>query len=229
MLADICVKVAITYTSSGSETRIDEVVQQITDFGNGAIAIKVQADLRETDAPERIVKATCDVLGDSVDILVNNAGFQATKTLGEISVDDFSKHYDLNVRAIVLMCKAVLPHLRRPGRIINIGSTGARQGFAGLSLYCSSKAALEGLTRCYAAELGPLGHTVNAVNPGPVATDLLQGVPQTIVESQKATTPMENRLGTSDDIAQIVGFLAEERSRWVTGQSISATGGWHMI
>ena len=144
-------------------------------------------------------------------------------------MNDFAQHYDLNVRAVVLMTKAVLPRLRRPGRIINISSTGSRQGFKGLSLYCSSKAAVEGLTRCYAAELGPAGHTVNAVSPGPVPTDLLNGVPDEIIESQKNTTPMENRLGTPDDIAQIVGFLVEERSRWVTGQTISATGGWSML
>ena len=222
-------KVTITFTSKNSEEGVDKLVETIACLKNGSAAIKVQADLRDVEAPEKIVQATTKAFGDSVDILVNNAGFQSTRKLEDITIDDFSQHYDLNVRAVILMCKAVLPHLRRPGRIINISSTGSRSGFAGLSLYCSSKAALEGLTRCYAAELGSAGHTVNAVNPGPVATDLLKGVPESIVDGQKASTPVENRLGTPDDIAQIVGFLAEERSRWITGQAISATGGWSML
>ena len=126
------------------------------------------------------------------------------------------------------MSQAVTPYLGRDGRIINIGSVGARCGFKELSLYCSSKAAVEGLTRVSAAELGPKGHTVNTVNPGPVQTDLLDKIPPDIVAMQKSQTPLENRLGRTDDIAQIVAFLAEEGSRWITGQTISASGGWAM-
>ena len=76
--------------------------------------------------------------------------------------------------------------------------------------------------------MGPQGHTVNAVNPGPVQTDVLDGIPTEIVEMQKKSTPVENRIGTTDDIAQIVGFLSEESSRWITGQAISASGGFSM-
>jgi 3-oxoacyl-[acyl-carrier protein] reductase len=84
------------------------------------------------------------------------------------------------------------------------------------------------LTRCLAVELGPKGHTVNAIESGPVQTDLLNGIPEEVVEMQKRRTPAGNRLGTTDDIAQIVGFLADESSRWVTGQAISASGGFLM-
>ena len=195
---------------------------------NGSAAAKVQADLRQVDAPKKIVQATLSAFGDHIDILVNNAGCELVKGLGEISVDDFSYVYDLNVRAVLLMSKEVLPHLRSPGRIINIGSVGARLGFQELSLYCSSKAAVEGMTRCFAAELGPQGHTVNAVNPGPVQTDVLDGIPKDMIEMQKKSTPVNNRLGTTDDIAQVVGFLSEESSRWITGQAISVSGGFHM-
>ena len=126
------------------------------------------------------------------------------------------------------MTKAVIPRLRAPGRIINIGSVGARAGIKELSLYCASKAAVEGFTRSTAAELGAQGHTANTINPGPVETDMLSEVPAETVNMQKQTTPLEKRLGTTDDIAQIVGFLADESSRWVTGQTISASGGWAM-
>ena len=197
-------------------------------MANGSQAIAIKADLRDPAAPDKIVSWTRDHFGDEIDILVNNAGCELVKPLEDLTPEDFSYVYDLNVRAVVLMCKAILPYFKAPGRIINISSVGARFGFKELSLYASSKAALEGLTRCFAAELGDKGHTVNAVNPGPVQTAILENIPKDIVEMQKKTTPVENRLGTTDDIAQIVAFLAEERSRWITGQAISASGGFAM-
>lgn len=216
----------MTYTSPGSEKSVDELVKRVEQLQNGSVAAKVQADLRQVEAPKKIVQATRSAFGDHIDILVNNAGCTLVKGLGDISVDDFSYVYDLNVRAVLLMSKEVLPYLRAPGRIINVSSVGARLGLKELSLYCSSKAAVEGITRCFAAELGHQGHTVNAVNPGPVQTDVLDGIPEEIVEKRKKSTPIENRLGTTDDIAQIVGFLSEESSRWITGQAISTSGGF---
>ena len=218
----------MTFTSPNSEKSVDELVSRIEQLQNGSAAAKVQADLRQVEAPKKIVQATRSVFGDHIDILINNAGCELVRGLGDITVDDFSYVYDLNVRAVLLMSQEVLSYLRPPGRIINVSSVGARLGFKELSLYCSSKAAVEGMTRCFAAELGPQGHTVNAVNPGPVQTDVLDGIPKEIVEMQKKSTPIENRLGTTDDIAQIVGFLAEGSSRWITGQAISASGGFSM-
>jgi 3-oxoacyl-[acyl-carrier protein] reductase len=89
-----------------------------------------------------------------IDILVNNAGTELVKGLEDITPEDFSKVYDLNVGGALLMAPTVLPYLTPKGRIINISSIGSRSGFANLGLYCSSKAALEGLTRCWAAQLG---------------------------------------------------------------------------
>ncbi|KAL6721516.1 hypothetical protein ACLMJK_000620 [Lecanora helva] len=220
--------VTVTFTSQIGAESVDELVNRIESLHNGAKVISVQADLRQVDAPKGIVGETRSAFGDHIDILVNNAGCGLTKPLGEISAEDFSYVFDLNVRAVTLMSNAVLPFLRAPGRIINIGSVGARSGLPGVSLYCSSKAAVEGLTRCFAAELGPKGHTVNTVNPGPVETDILDRIPKEIFEAQKQRTPVEHRLGNTDDIAQIVGFLAEESSRWITGQAISASGGLEM-
>lgn len=126
------------------------------------------------------------------------------------------------------MTQAILPFLPPGGRIINIGSVGARAGFAGLGLYCSSKAALEGLARCWAAELGGNGTTVNCVNPGPVESEMLKNIPKEIVEAQKASTPLEKRVGTVEEVAAVVAWLAGGESRWVTGQSLSVSGGWAM-
>lgn len=221
-------KVVATFTSPSSEKSVDELVKRIEQLQNGSAAAKVQADLRHVDAPDKVVQATRSAFGDHIDILVNNAGCDLVKGLGDISANDFSYVYDLNVRAVLLMSKAALPYLRAPGRIINVSSIGARIGFKDLSLYCSSKAAVEGMTRCFAAELGAQGHTVNTVNPGPVQTDMLDGIPKDRVEMTKKLTPVEYRLGTTDDIAQVVGFLSEESSRWITGQAISASGGFSM-
>ncbi|KAH6715634.1 hypothetical protein BKA61DRAFT_643334 [Leptodontidium sp. MPI-SDFR-AT-0119] len=221
-------KVVITYTSPSSSKSVDELIQRIQNLNNGGDAIGVRADLREPSASQIIVEATLTNFGPNIDILVNNAGVELVKPLQDVTIADFSHVYDLNVRAPLLLTQAVLPHLRAPGRIINLGSVGARAGFKNLSVYCSSKAALEGLTRCWAAELGAHGHTVNCVNPGPVQTQLMENIPKETIEMQKASTPLQNRIGTVDDIAQIVAWLAGDGSRWVTGQVVSASGGWAM-
>lgn len=219
---------AITYTQSKSDAQAQGIVDQIKALDNGSSAIAVRADLRLPHSAKAIVDETIRNFGPHIDILVNNAGVEIIKPLGEITPEDFSTVYDLNVRAPVLLMKGVLPYLRSPGRIVNIASVGARCGFKDLSLYCSSKAALEGLTRCWAAELGVAKHTVNTVNPGPVPSEMLDNIPEYIIDMQKANTPVENRLGTLDDIAQIVAWLASEESRWVTGQALSASGGFAM-
>lgn len=207
---------------------MEALIEKINGLGNGSEAISIKADIRDSLVPQQIVEHTVQAFGTNIDILVNSAGAELVKPLQEITVEDFSSIYDLNVRGPLLMVQAVLPHLRRPGRIINISSVGARHGFKDLSVYCSSKTALEGLTRCWAAELGAAGHTVNAVNPGPVQTQLMENIPKEYIEMQKSQTPVENRIGTVDDIAQIVAWLASEESRWVSGQVLSASGGWAM-
>lgn len=217
-----------TYTSPNSEKHVKELSERIASLDKPSKCISVKADLRKPSSPTEIVRQATAAFGPHIDILVNNAGCEVVKPATDLTIEDFESVYYLNVRAPLLLLQAVEPYLRSPGRIINIASVGARSGFKDLSLYCSSKAALEGMTRCWAAELGDEGHTVNTVNPGPVQSEMLENIPEEIVSMQKKQTPVQKRLGTVDDVAQIVAWLASEESRWVTGQSLSASGGWAM-
>lgn len=220
---------AIVYTSPKSETLANDLVSKIASLDNGSAATTVKANLGQLDAGDNIVAATRAAFGDYIDILVNNAGVEFDRPLLETTAEDYAAIFDVNVRGPLLMTKAVVPHLRAPGRIINVSSVGARCGFAQLALYSASKAALEGLTRGLAAELGDAGHTVNAVELGPTESEMLDNIPKHIVELQKQTTPVQHRIGKVDDIAQVVGWLAEEQSRWISGQTISASGGYTML
>lgn len=217
----------ITYTSSSSDERAEEIVSKIKALDNGSAAIKVRADLRQIESPEQIVEATRSAFGDHIDILVNNAGTGHVKSIADTTAEDIASLFDLNVRGLFLMTKAVLPHLRAPGRIINIGSVAGSVAMPQFSTYSATKGAVGCLTRAWAGELGPAGHSVNSVNPGVVITELADELPPGFIEAHTALTPM-NRSGTLDDVAQIVSFLAEEQSRWITGQSISASGGFYM-
>ncbi|KAK7543546.1 hypothetical protein IWX49DRAFT_609157 [Phyllosticta citricarpa] len=227
-LANRGAKVALTYTSESSAKSTGELVAKINSLGNGAQALGIRANLRELDAPAKIVSETVAAFGESIDILVNNAAVDKVKKLEDLTPEDFDEVMHLNVRGVLLMTQAVVPRLRAPGRIINISSTGARVAVPNYTVYMASKGALESLTRGLSLELGPLGHTANAVAPGPTESDMLNRAPAAVIEHLKATTPV-GRIGRPDDIAGIVGFLAEESSRWVTGQTIAGSGGLHMI
>ena len=186
--------------------------------GIGAGLALELADLKQLDAPEKIVSATREAFGDKIDILVNNAGVLFDRSITETTAEDYSSIFDVNVRAPLLLTAAVVPHLRAPGRIINMSSIGARLGIANLTLYTASKAAIEGVTRSLAQELGIAGHTVNAVAPGPTESEMLGSVPKEVVDVQLKQT--------ADDIARIVAWLCSDDAKWVSGQTISASGGF---
>jgi 3-oxoacyl-[acyl-carrier protein] reductase len=224
--------VVLTYTSASSKKLVADMESEIQSLPHTPKSLSISANLKDVNSPRDIVNSIIIWRGGpektTIDILVNNAGMEMVKPLGEIQPEDFEEVYNLNVRAPILLMQASLPYLPRNGRVINIGSVGGRAGFSNLSLYCSSKAALEGLTRSWAAELGHNGTTVNCVNPGPVQSEMLDNIPKDIVEAQKKSTPIEKRLGTKEEIADVVAWLAGPESRWVTGQTLSMSGGWAM-
>ena len=186
-------------------------------------------------SPDALIQTTLKAFRtEQIHILVNNAGVGDNKPLEDVTLDGYNKLMDVNVRSVIFMTQAVLPFLPPKsqgggGRIINLSSISARGGYPTQSVYAASKAAVEGLTRVWATELGHnYGVTVNAVNPGPVDTDMYQAAgPLHLarMEEQNKKVPAGQRCGTVEDIGDIITFLAEPRSRWVTGDVICANGG----
>ncbi|KAI5461028.1 putative gluconate 5-dehydrogenase [Mariannaea sp. PMI_226] len=217
--------VVLTYNSARTEA--DKVAQSISDLGREAVVIQGQGTDRS--APERIVAAAVKKFG-RIDIIINNAGAGDDALLEDLTHDLWDKLYDTNVRMPAFLVKESLPHLGPAPRIVNISSVAARAGSHYMSAYASSKAALEGITRVWAHELGhKYNATVNCVNPGPIATDMwLRDTDPSVLEewdAKKKETPAAPRIATVDDVAQIVAFLSEEASRWSTGSVVNANGG----
>jgi 3-oxoacyl-[acyl-carrier protein] reductase len=181
-----------------------------------------------------VVDKTLAAFGTSIDILVNNAGIAVRKPILETTMEDFDRGININLRGPFFMSQAVIPHLRRPGRIINISSLVSRTGGPFYGVYSASKAGLEAFARSLAASIGPYGHSANAVLPGLTNTDMLQDITadQESADFHRAVaaaTPTEGRVGTPEEIARVVTFLAGLHSQWMTGQSVSDPGGHLML
>ncbi|PYH96567.1 3-ketoacyl-acyl carrier protein reductase [Aspergillus ellipticus CBS 707.79] len=224
--------VCIVYVSSNSKPAVTDLQTKISQLPHKPTTWACQANLSSPTGAEEVITQLKSQIHDpenlKIDILVNNAGIEAVNNMKDVTIEEYETVFNLNVRGSMLMTQAVLLYLPSKGRIINLSSVAARYGFKGVSLYVASKAALEGFTRAWASELGENGTTVNAVAPGPVPSDLLDKIPKSLVHMQKSTTPIEQRLGTTEEVANIVTWLAGPDSSWVTGQVISASGGWTM-
>lgn len=163
-----------------------------------------------------------------VAVLVNNAGISKVAGIDQLDPSDFDSVAAVNIRAVIAATHTVVGSMKeaRSGRIINIGSRAAL-GKEGRSFYAASKAAIMGLTRTWALELGAFGITVNTVSPGPIATELFDTtVPEGSASraSILASLPVQ-RLGTPDDVAAAVAFFARSECSFITGQTLSVCGG----
>lgn len=197
-------------------------VEEIEASGGQALAL--QADIADLYEVRRFF-GEIEGAWRRIDILVNNAGWAAFKPLHEVSEDDFDTLFDLNVRGLFFVTQEAMRLMADNGRIVNISSGITRANAAGGSVYSGSKAAIEAFTRCWAAELGPRGITVNTVSAGMTETDLLAEVttPE-VLEAMVRQTPL-GRLGQPADIADVVAFLCSEDARWLTAQNLLANGG----
>lgn len=222
-------KVAITYVSESSEAKAEDLQSEARKLG-GEVAI-IKADAGSVNAPKIIVDETLKIFNtQQIDILVNNAGVSVSQPIGKITEEIYDKTFDVNVRGVIFLVQAVVPYLPKDGsaRIVNLGSISSTAGLATQTVYAGAKAAIEGITRVMAAELGAShGATVNCLNPGPIDTDMYGTVTPEYHDKIFARYPpsVANRLGTPQDIADIVLFLVQERSRWVSGDVIASHGG----
>jgi 3-oxoacyl-[acyl-carrier protein] reductase len=194
----------------------------------GGEALAVQGNVTVAADVERMIDAAVEKFG-RVDILVNNAGITRDALLLRMKDEDWDAVLTVNLKGAFLCSRAAAKVMskQRSGRIINIASVVGQMGNAGQANYCASKAGLIGLTKSNARELAKRNVTVNAVAPGFIATAMTDVLPEKVKEELLAQIPLE-RLGSADDIANAVLFLAAERSGYITGQVIAVNGGMYM-
>ncbi|KAF4460085.1 versicolorin reductase [Fusarium albosuccineum] len=219
--------VVVNYVSDSSENRATNVAETLRKAGGQAIVVKSAVDTLE-GACDLVRKTLEGFKTDHIDILVNNAGTAFFCPITEEpNVEQLTQVFQTNVLGPFYMVHAVVPHMPRGGRIVNISSTNSKRGNAKVSTYAASKAALDSLTWTWAEELGrSKGLTVNSVAPGPVKTDIYPaGHEEDLMKTEVALTRAANRAGTPEDIGDAVLLLVNEKSRWITGQYIGVNGG----
>ncbi|MCM2357063.1 MAG: 3-oxoacyl-[acyl-carrier-protein] reductase [Geobacteraceae bacterium] len=205
---------------------VEALAAEIKAMGGEAIAI--QGNVTVPADAERMVDAAVEAFG-RLDILVNNAGITRDALLLRMKDEDWDAVLTVNLKGAFLCSRAAAKVMakQRYGRIINIASIVGQMGNAGQANYCASKAGLIGLTKSNARELAKRNVTVNAVAPGFIATEMTEVLPEKVKHELTAQIPLE-RLGSADDIAHAVLFLAAERSAYITGQVIGVNGGMYM-
>lgn len=212
--------VVINYASSAQPA--EELAESLKADGHKAIAIR--ADISRPDAVTALFDKTISEFG-GVDVIVNNAGVMTTQPIAEMDDATYDAMMDINVRGTFNMLREGAKHLRDHGRVINFSTTALHLKLPGYAVYNATKAAVEAMTAVYAKELRGRHITVNAVAPGPVATELFLNGKTDEQIAQFAKMPPLERLGQPEDIAGVVSFLAGTDSGWVDGQTIRANGG----
>ena len=210
--------VVVTYSQSAEAA--GQVVADIE--AKGGTAVAVQVDMSNVPEVRRLVQDTVKRFG-RLDILVNNAGMFTYKPLIETTEEEFDHIFNLNTKGPYFAMQEAARVINDGGRIINISTDGTHLGFAGATAYLGSKGALEQFTKGLAHELAPKGVTVNTVSPGYTITDMLPADPAFRRIGEQAS-PLK-RLGTPEDIADVVAFVVSEEARWLTGQNLHAGGG----
>ena len=212
--------VVINYANSASEATA--LVAELREAGHQAIA--VQADVAKATDVTRLFDETEQQLG-KVDVLVNNAGVLKVLPLAHYSDEDYEQTFNINTRGTFNTLREAATRLNSGGRIVNFSSSTVGMNLPGYAVYIASKAAVESLTHVFAKELRGRQITVNAVAPGPVATELfMHGKTEEQIEAFSKMPPLE-RLGQPQDIANIVSFLVSPAAAWVNGQVLRGNGG----
>lgn len=215
-------RVAVHYR--GSEEGARRVVSQIPDGMGKAF----QADLTDPEQCQQLIKAVKEQWG-GVDILVNNAGIAVDQILAFAKLEDFDRLISTNLKPVFLLSKLAGKLMMRQkwGRIINISSVVGYTGNGGQSMYASTKAAIVGFTRSIAQELAPVGILCNVVAPGFIETDMTHDLTEDQKNAILGKIPLK-RMGTVQDIANAVEFLASDKSQYITGTTLHVNGGMYL-
>jgi len=212
--------VAINYASSAHEA--DALAAEIRDAGGRALAVR--ADVSKAAEVNALFDQVQAEFG-RIDVLVNSAGVLSVQPLADTTDEQFERTFDINTRGTFNTLRAAATRLADGGRVVNVSSTTIALNLPGYAIYIGSKAAVESFTHVFSKELRGRQITVNAVAPGPVATELfLKGKSPELIEHFTKLPPLE-RLGQPEDIAGVVSFLAGPDSGWVNGQILRANGG----
>lgn len=210
-----------------SDMNADSAKQTAEEIGAAGVA---NCDVTDEGQVQAAVQQAVDLLG-GLDVLVNNAGIEVSSPLLEQSTESFDKIFAVNVRGTFVTMKAAIPHLvAAKGNIVNIASLAGIGGSPLLGSYCATKAAVIQLTRVAAVEMRPTGVRVNAVCPGFANTAMVDRLrpdfeAATQVPFGDLVAMKQGRLGTPEDIAEVVAFLASDRATWITGSHYVLDGG----
>ena len=215
---------AVVVNYAGNKQKAEEVISEIKAAGGEAIA--VQGDIANASDVQSLFDAAEKEFG-GVDVLVNNAGVQTPTAINIADTDDdlYNKIFNINTRGTFLMLRQAANRLRDGGHIVNFSSSAVGLAMPGYAVYAGSKIAVEIFTNIMAKELRGRNITVNAIAPGPTATDLFyQGKSAELIQKFTQQAPLE-RLGQPEDIAHAVAFLVSPAGSWINGQTIRANGG----
>lgn len=216
--------IVINYVNSAGKA--EEVANEIK--GNGGQALVVQANVGDFDSATNLIKAAVDEFG-KIDILVNNAGIVRDTLIMMMGEEQWDEVLDTNLKGTFNCSKAAVRNMMRKrwGRVINISSISGQIGNAGQTNYSASKAGQIGFTKALAREVAGRNITVNAIAPGFVETDILDGLSDEVQESIEGMIPL-GRKAQPEEIAYAVAFLASDEAAYITGQTLAVDGGMGM-
>ncbi|KAL7944226.1 hypothetical protein V8C42DRAFT_353657 [Trichoderma barbatum] len=221
-------RVAINYVSEATAPRAEKVAESIREVAGKDSVVIVQQDVTTPEGTKKLVDEAIKGFGvDHIDILVNNAAWASRDPVLTAGQDTVERTFNTCVLGPLYLIQATVPYMPQGGRIINVGSVASKLGIE--AVYGAAKAAMDALTYSLARDLGQDGKriTINTVMPGPVLTDSLPPTPEfeMLKEGLLNLTRAERRFGTVEDIADSVLLLVNEKSRWITGECISVSGG----